>query len=226
MLLQLGAVFSSLLGQVGEAAIGFGSQFLNKELNRGNRRRERDFLKLKAAATGAGQPAFTGPVSQPFGAVFGGGVPVLSSTFPLNPLDFRDPVRELREGITQFASTNNGFSGTIGPTRTLSERGGTGRRRFTRTRDNCNVQHFRFDGKQMRPIEQIPMIKGPRFRFDQEKQDFVPVPRRRMNPANFRATNRALTRVDRSRDFCKRLFREVRKQKSGTVQVVKKKKKK
>ena len=210
MLLQLGALFSGLLKPIVEAGVGIGSQFLNRELTRSTRRREKDLLKLRAQATGAVVPTFSGPSSQAFGPVFSPG-PTFVGTGPSVPFGFPQP------SSFPLTQATNG-------TRLALPVASAGRRRFTRTLDGCNVQHFRFDGTMMRPIEDIPMIKGPRFRFDQTKDKFVSVPRRRMNPLNFRAAQRSFTRIDRTREVCKRLFREVKKQSTGPVQRKKKKK--
>lgn len=198
MILQFGSLVGSLFQPLLAAGLDIGKQFISREINRGTQRVERNLIQQRAQnvastvsfvnqPTGAFGPPFTSPGI--LRSALGGPV---ESRFPVNGAAM-GPRFQVGAGM----------------------RGVTGRRVWVRTRDNCNVQHFRFNGSTMVEIELVPELTGPRFRQDLETLKFIKLPARRQNPFNFRATARAGRRIERTLNAVKGVVMISRKSEKG-----------
>lgn len=146
--------------------------------------------------------------------------PTLAGTFPLDPFAFRQPVQQMVQAVQGGATMPTGAPTSVGPGGVL------GFHRYAQKPDGTGSQIFvcndRAAGPGMVTIEQAPALGIPvegatRYRFDIQKQRFVKLKRRRMNPTNTRAFFRAGRRIDAMERIARNLFSEKRKAKNATV---------
>ncbi len=265
MILQIGAFFGSLLsgigqvaGQVGRAilpgAIDIGQQFLQRELDRKLRKRQRGQVGVLAVAArntpgisvarlgGTIQPvggrvqrstftpAATTPAQNPIG-----NIPLLpiGTTFPFDPFAFKGPVQQMVRDITGQPIRGAAMANGQGPLN-LKFRvpGAPGEPRFARDEFGRTIMFVPSPrpGEGFITLAQARNLNlnptRPFWRFNRIESQFEKIKARRLNPFNFKATARAGRRVERSLDAVKELVRIERKMTTGKVRLKKRKKRK
>lgn len=248
MILQFGSLFSGLVSGLGSLAkelipqgVEVGKAFLTREINRKQvkrqQRRERA-LAVQAlnspgiAVTRLGgtrqpvggrvqratfTPAALTPAQSPFGNI--PLPPVLGSTFPLDPTQFRRPVQQLVRGIT---GRNGGrMPNGQGP---LNLRfrvpGAVGEPKYAKDEMGRTIMFVPSpDGSGFISVQQarasnLSAMK-PWWRFNRLESQFEKISPRRMNPFNFRAAKRAGRRIERTLEAIKGVVTIQRKMEKG-----------
>lgn len=252
MILQIGSFFGSLLSGIGgvvsqvartvlPAGLDIGKQFLQKELNRKFRSRERRQVQAQAVAAlntpgisvarlgGTVQPvggrvqrstftpaAFT-PAQSPLG-----NIPLLpvGSSFPLDPFAFRKPVQQLVRGLMPGQQNGLRVAGAPGEPRFAKDSFGR-TIMFVPAPDGSGFINVAL-ARQLGP----GIAMKPFWRFNRIESQFEKIKPRRMNPFNFKATKRAGRRVERTLDAVKELVRIERKMTTGKVRLKRTKRRK
>ncbi len=259
MILQIGAFFGNLLSGIGNvagqvfsaalpSAVGIGQQFLNREINRKLRDKQRRSVGARAVEAlnspgiavarigGTTQPvggrvqrstfvpAALTPAQSPFG-----NIPLLpvGTTFPLDPFAFKGPVQALVRGVKGLPAPG----GTAMANGLARLPGAPGEPRFARDEFGRTIMFV----PSPRPGEGFIRVETARqlglapskpfWRFNRLQGQFEKIKSRRMNPFNFKATKRAGRRVERTLDAVKELVRIERKMTSGKVRLKKRKRK-
>ena len=263
MILQIGAFFGNLLSGIGNvagqvfsaalpSAVGIGRQFLDRELNRKLRDKQRRSVGARAVEAlnspgiavarigGTTQPvggrvqrstfvpAALTPAQNPFG-----NIPLLpvGGLFPpqvLVPFPALDPiVRAIGRAVVPFKSP--GGSAVANPLARLP--GAPGEPRFAKDEFGRTIMFVPSPrpGEGFIRVEQARQLglapSKPFWRFNRLQGQFEKIKSRRMNPFNFKATKRAGRRVERTLDAVKELVRIERKMTSGKVTLKKRKRK-
>ena len=259
MILQIGAFFGNLLSGIGKVAgqvftqalpgaIGIGQQFLNREINRKLRDKQRRSVGARAVEAlntpgiavarigGTTQPvggrvqrstfvpAALTPAQSPFG-----NIPLLpvGTSFPLDPFAFKGPVQALVRGVKGLplpggSAVANGLARLPGA---------PGEPRFAKDEFGRTIMFVPSPrpGEGFIRVEQARQLglapSKPFWRFNRLQGQFEKIKSRRMNPFNFKATKRAGRRVERTLDAVKELVRIERKMTSGKVTLKKRKRK-
>ncbi len=241
MLLQFGAIFSSVLQQVLPAALDVGRGFLDRELGRKDRRRAKNQAKAQAIAalnTPGISVARVGGTLQPVGGR------VQRSTFfpaaqtpaqsplgniPLLPVGFPG-MRGLGPGFGQqivpgpgpfvgrrFGGSNLAGLNGAGP---LAVRGAPGEPRFALDERGKTIMFVPDpSGGGFLPVSQARQLglsaMKPWWRFNRLTSRFEKMKSRRMNPFNFKAASRAGRRIERTLDAIKDVVSIQRKMEKG-----------
>lgn len=264
MILQIGAFFGNLLSGIGKVAgqvftsalpgaIGIGQQFLNRELQRKLRDKQRRSVGARAVEAlntpgiavarigGTTQPvggrvqrstfvpAALTPAQSPFGNIplLPVGAPPLGATFPLDPFSFKGPVQALVRGVRGLPLPG----GTAVANGLARLPGAPGEPRFAKDEFGRTIMFVPSPrpGEGFIRVEQARQLglapTKPFWRFNRLQGQFEKIKGRRMNPFNFKATKRAGRRVERTLDAVKELVRIERKMTSGKVRLKKRKRK-
>jgi len=251
VILQLGALFSSLVGGIGTglrqivaaaapSALNIGAQFLQRELNRKEASRLNTPGISVARLGGTVQPvggrvqrstftpaAFT-PAQSPFG-----NIPLLPVGGRLDRFaeQFAGPfVSGLSEARRTFAVATNGLVG--GGRRAPVSGLAPGEPKFAKDEFGRTIMFVPSPrpGEGFITVAQAKQLgfspTRPFWRFNRKEGQFEKIKPRRLNPFNFRATSRAGRRVERSLDAVKELVRIERRQTTGKIRLKKSKKRK
>lgn len=250
LLSGLGQAAGQVVTAAAPAAVNIGQQFLQRELNRKLQTRQTRQVQTQAVAAlntpgisvarlgGTTQPvggrvqrstftpAAQTPAQNPLGNIPLLPVGTMAATFPLNPLDFRQPVQDLVRAV--LPARRNGMAN--GALARLP--GAPGEPRFAKDQFGRTVMFV----PSPRPGEGfITVLQArqlglsptkPFWRFNRLEGQFEKIKSRRMNPFNFKATARAGRRVERTLDAVKELVRIERKMTSGKVRLKRRKKRK
>ncbi len=210
MIMQL----SALLGPLLEAGIGFGTQFLNRELGRGARREQKDLLKAQARATGGGSfvdAQSPGTVSSAFRTP----APIPQTTFAGTTLGagFNLP-GSLGVRLPRGGGIMGPFPLQTGvlqrPSNLLGAPIPAGTAPFATSRS----ERFVLDKESGCLRLKQPGEKGATFKLD-TNGDFVRVRARRINPFNKSAAKRASRRIDATINAMADLVRVSKKRDKG-----------
>ncbi len=265
MILQIGAFFGNLLSGIGNVAgqvfqsvlpgaVNIGQQFLQREVNRKLRRRQRQSVGAQATQAlntpGIAVARIGGTVQPVGGRVQRSTFTAAALTPAQNPFG-NIPLLPVGGGATAIAvEALRGFSqskifpqftdprGTgamangQGPLNLKFRVPGTpGEPRFARDEFGRTIMFV----PSPRPGEGFIRVEAARqlnfkptrpfWRFNRIEGQFEKIKARRMNPFNFSATKRAGRRVERSLDAVKELVRIERKMTTGKVRLKKRKRK-
>lgn len=262
MILQLGALFGSLVSSIGSslggiiqsvapAALNIGAQFLQRELNRKELKRQRRAVQAQAVIAlntpgisvarlggtiqpvggrvqrSTFQPAALTPAQSPFGNI------------PLLPVG-----SQTRQVFDQFAGpfisgiqgARVAMAGARVTSRTFGEvprvAGAPGEPKFARDEFGRTIMFVPSPrpGEGFITVAQARQLNlkptRPFWRFNRKEGQFEKIKPRRLNPFNFRATSRAGRRVERSLDAVKELVRIERRQTTGKIRLKRSKKRK
>lgn len=237
------------IGQVVRAAAplarDIGSQFLQRELDRKLRTRQsrqRGAQAIAALNTPGIAVTRLGGTTQPVGgrvqrATFTpaaltpaqsplGDIPLLPvTTFPLDPLSFRQPVQDLVRAVLPARRTAmaNGL---------VRLPGAPGEPKFARDEFGRTIMFVPSPrpGEGFITVNQARQLgftpTKPFWRFNRKEGQFEKIKARRLNPFNFKATARAGRRVERTLDAVKELVRIERRMTTGKVRLKKRKRRK
>lgn len=258
MILQIGAFFGSLVSGIGSglgailqqavpAGLGIGQQFLQRELDRKFKNKQKIQLGATAisalntpgiavARVGGTHQPVGGRVQRPtFTAASLTPSQNPSGNIPLLPVGIRSP-------IVPFPGPGAGFGqmivppfqpkGLPMPNGALALPGARGEPRFARDQFGRTIMFVPSPrpGEGFLAVAQARQLglapTKPFYRFNRLEGQFEKIKQRRMNPFNFKATKRAGRRVERTLDAVKELVRIERKMTTGKVRLKRTKRRK
>lgn len=235
----IGSGLSSIVRAVAPTALGIGQQFLQREVDRKLNRRQQSQIGAQAIAvrnTPGISVARIGGTIQPVGgrvqrSTFTpaalttaqnpiGNIPLLpvgraalGATFPLDIPSFRKPVQQLVRAI----------GGPVANGLAVRAPGAPGEPRFAKDETGRTIMFV----PSPRPGEgfiavQVARQLGlsptkPFWRFNRLEGQFEKIKRRRMNPFNFKAADRAGRRIDRTLEAVKGVVKIAKKKDKGVA---------
>lgn len=234
----IGSGLSSIVRAVAPTALGIGQQFLQREVNRKLNRRQQSQIGAQAIAvrnTPGISVARIGGTIQPVGgrvqrSTFTpaalttaqnpiGNIPLLpvgraaiGATFPLDPFEFRKPVQALVRAIGG-RPVANGLA--------VRAPGAPGEPRFAKDETGRTIMFVPSPrpGEGFITVNQARQLNlsptKPFWRFNRLEGQFEKIKRRRMNPFNFRAADRAGRRIDRTLEAVKGVVKIAKRKDKG-----------